>query len=149
MVGCLGGGYVCQRINARVAYAIFGAVMAATTAAMAISPFTPEMYVTYNIAYAFVTGLSYAAFSALVFDAIGHEGHAATKYNGFASLSNTPIWYVGLVLATAETHWGPSGMLYTESGLGLLGIAVFAIATMLAPKPAPKSDQPAPTPAAA
>ena len=103
-----------------------GGIMAAVTCAMALSPKTTTMYVGYNIAYAFVTGLSYAAFSALVFDAIGHEGHAATKYNGFASLSNAPIWYVGLVLAWAETHWGPKGMLMLESGLGILGIVVFA-----------------------
>ena len=107
-------------------------MMAAITAAMALSPATTTMYVGYNIAYAFVTGLGYAAFSALVFDAIGHEGHAATKYNGFASLSNAPIWYVGLVLAWAETHWGPKGMLFLESGLGIVGIAIFAaVATVM------------------
>ena len=133
MIGCLAGGAICQRLNARSAYALFGALMAITTAAMALSPMLPSTYVGYAIAYAFVTGLSYAAFSALVFDAIGHEGHAATKYNGFASLSNAPIWYVGLVLAWAETQWGPSAMLLVESGLGVVGILVFAIATYLLP----------------
>ena len=126
MAGCMAGGWICQKVNSRAAYALFGGIMAAVTCAMALSPKTTTMYVGYNIAYAFVTGLSYAAFSALVFDAIGHEGHAATKYNGFASLSNAPIWYVGLVLAWAETHWGPKGMLMLESGLGILGIVVFA-----------------------
>ena len=130
MVGCLAGGWVCQKLNPRVAYAVFGAIMAVVTAAMALSPATTTMYVGYNLAYAFVTGLGYAAFSALVFDAIGHEGHAATKYNGFASLSNAPIWYVGLVLAWAETHWGPKGMLFLESGLGIVGIAIFAAVSL-------------------
>jgi len=136
MAGCLAGGKVCQRINARTAYAIFGALMAAVTAAMALSPATPTLYVAYNLGYAFVTGLGYAAFSALVFDAIGHEGHAATKYNGFASLSNAPIWYVGLLLAWADTQWGPSGMLWTESVLGIVGIAIFGLATRLTRAPA-------------
>ena len=65
-----------------------------------------------------------------MFDAIG-AGNAATKYNGFASLSNTPIWYMGLVLAWAETTWGPAGMLWTESLTGLAGIGVFAVAAAL------------------
>ncbi len=134
MVGCLAGGAICQRLDARTAYALFGALMAAVTAAMALSPMVRSTYVGYAIAYAFVTGLSYAAFSALVFDAIGHEGHAATKYNGFASLSNTPIWYVGLVLAWAETRWGPEAMLFVESGLGLVGIVLFAIASYAFPR---------------
>jgi hypothetical protein len=131
MVGCLAGGWACQRLSGRAAYAVFGAVMAAVTTAMALSPLSPSMYVVYNIVYAFVTGLSYAAFSALVFDAIGREGHAATKYNGFASLSNTPIWYMGLLLAWAETKWGPRGMLFFESAMGVAGIAIFFAASAI------------------
>lgn len=133
MAGCFAGGKACQRVNARVAYAVFGAIMAAVTAAMALAPATAAMYVAFNLAYAFVTGLGYAAFSALVFDAIGHEGHAATKYNGFASLSNAPIWYVGLVLAWADTRWGPTGMLWVESALGVIGIAIFGAVTWMMP----------------
>jgi hypothetical protein len=126
MVGCLVGGWACSRFfNARVGYTIFGGMMACVTAAMALTAPTVHAYVGYNIVYAFVTGLCYAAFSAFVLDAIG-QGHAATKYNGFASLSNTPIWYMGLLLAYVETHWGPERMLFTESALGVLGIVVFA-----------------------
>ena len=60
-------------------------------------------------------------------DAIG-AGNAATKYNGYASLSNFPIWYMGLALAAVETRLGPTGMLLTESACGVLGIVAFAIA---------------------
>jgi Na+/melibiose symporter-like transporter len=131
MVGCLAGGYACTHLfGSRKAYAIFGALMACVTAAMAFSPMTVRAYVGYSLAYAFTTGLCYAAFSAFVFDAIG-KGHAATKYNGFASLSNAPIWYMGLVLARAQTHWDAKGMLLTESGMGVLGIGVFAAVALL------------------
>jgi len=137
MVGCLVGGPMCGRwLSARAAYALFGGLMALVTAAMAISPATVTMYVGYSLAYAFVTGLCYAAFSALVLETIG-SGHAATKYNGFASLSNAPIWYMGLVLAWAQTKWGSSGMLFAESVFGVVGIVVFvAVATYLRPAPA-------------
>ncbi|HTT56991.1 MAG TPA: MFS transporter [Opitutaceae bacterium] len=127
MAGCLLGGYGCRFFGARPAYAAFGALMAAVTFAMAFAPATPSVYVVGSLVYALVTGFCYAAFSAFVLDAIG-AGNAATKYNGYASLSNFPIWYMGLVLAAAETRLGPMGMLLTESACGVLGIACFAAA---------------------
>lgn len=128
MVGCLAGGAACARwLNGRTAYAVFGGLMALTTGVAAVLPATVAVFVAFNLVYAFVTGLCYAAFSVFVLDAIG-AGHAATKYNGFASISNTPIWYTGLVLAWAETRLGPRGMLTTESMMGVAGIALFALA---------------------
>lgn len=130
MAGCIVGGYGCIRIGARAAYALYGGLMALTTAIMALLPATPAVYIAGNVAYCWVTGLCYAAFSAFVLDAIG-AGNAATKYNAFASLSNFPIWYMGLVLAAAETHFGPRGMLFTEAACGAAGIIVFlAIAAL-------------------
>ena len=127
MAGCLAGGYLCRFLGPRNSYAIFGGLMAAVTAAMAAAPATPATYVVFSLAYAVVTGFCYAAFTGFVLDAIG-AGNAATKYNGFASLSNLPIWYMGLILAAVETRLGPGGMLLTEAGCGVFGIAVFAIA---------------------
>lgn len=134
MVGCLVGGALCTRLgNARTAYAVFGIAMVLVTALMAVTPATVPAFIGFNLAYAFVTGLCYAAFSAFVLDAIG-ASHAATKYNGFASLSNAPIWYTGLVLASAETAWGPRGMLITESLMGVCGVAVFLAAVFVVGK---------------
>jgi PAT family beta-lactamase induction signal transducer AmpG len=130
MVGCIAGGAVCARMKARTAYVVFGALMAATTALMAVAPATPSVYIGFSLFYSFVAGLSYAAFSGFVLDAIG-TGNAATKYNGFASLSNTPIWYMGLLLAWVETRSGPGQMLMAESAMGIAGIAVFAFAVFL------------------
>ena len=131
MFGALAGGFICTRwLNARIAYAVFGGLMAISTGLTALAPHTVAIFVGFNMVYAFITGLSYAAFSAFVLDAIG-AGHAATKYNGFASLSNAPIWYTGLVLAWAETKWGPLGMLTTESVMGVTGILFFGIALVL------------------
>jgi hypothetical protein len=129
MVGCLAGGWACMRLSPRVAYAVFGGLMAATSALMAVAPATVATYVGFSLVYAFVTGLCYAAFSAFVLGAIG-AGHAATKYNGFASLSNLPIWYTGLVLAWSDTHWGPKGMLVFEALLAVAGIALYLVAVL-------------------
>ena len=79
------------------------------------------------MAYSFTTGLTYAAFTGFVLDAIG-AGNAATKYNGFASLSNSPIWYMGLVLAAVDTRLGHRGMLVTEAACAVAGVLVFVAA---------------------
>ena len=110
--------------------------MASSTALVAIAPRTVMIFVSFNMVYAFITGLSYSAFSAFVLDAIG-AGHAATKYNGFASLSNAPIWYTGLVLAWAHTKWGPVGMLATETVMGVTGILIFGVALIVVKRLAP------------
>lgn len=127
MVGCVVGGYGCKRLGSRTAYVVYGGIMAAVTAAMAVLPASPLVYVAGGLTYSFITGFCFAAFSAFVLDAIG-TGNAATKYNGFASISNTPIWYMGLLLAAVETRLGARGMLYAESLCGLLGILAFSAA---------------------
>jgi MFS family permease len=132
--GCLIGGQLCGRWPSRTVYAAVGALMAVVTGAMALSPLTPTMFILWGMVYAFVTGLAYAAFTGLVLETIG-TGAAATKYNIFAALSNTPITYMGLVLAWCVGRWGASGMLFAESGAGILGIVVFAaIYSVLRPR---------------
>lgn len=126
MFGCIAGGYGCNRLGARVAYAVYSAILALTSLAIAFLPATPEVYKYGSLFYQFATGLGYAAFSAFVLEAIGRR-LAATKYNGFASLSNFPIWYMGLVLAQIETRRGPVGMLIGDCLIGLGGVTVFLL----------------------
>lgn len=129
-IGCLAGGWLCVRLAPRTAYGFIGVLMAATTATMATVPFTGAAFIGFGLLYAFVTGLSYAAFTAFVLDAIGSKG-AATKYNIFAALSNIPITYMGLVLANAVKTGGAKSMLYTESSWGLAGIGALIITSYL------------------
>lgn len=137
MIGSIAGGYWCVRLGGRLGYAVFGGFMAAIAAAMAVLPTTPATFVWCSLAYAFATGLCYAAFSCYVLEAIG-AGNAATKYNALASLSNTPIWYMGLVLAAIEERFGPRNMLFAESGFAVVGILIFAaVAGAWRERPAP------------
>lgn len=122
--GCFIGGWICNRMNARMAYAVFGIVMALIAAGMAMSPSTVSMYVTWNLIYSLCVGLSYAAFTAMVLVAIGRSA-AATGYNVFASLSNFPIWWLGLLLGWTTDHHGPRIMLLAEAVLGVVGVAIF------------------------
>ena len=126
MLGCFAGGYVCQHLHPRMGYALFGIVLATIAALMALSPATVTMYVVWNMAYSFGTGLSYAGFTAVVLNAMG-TGSAATKYNVFASISNFPIWWLGLLLGVAADWRGPRFMLLTEAVIGVLAVATLLV----------------------
>jgi len=128
--GCLMGGSLCQRFRPRTAYAAVGLALAAIAVGMGLSPATPAMYVAWNLIYAFAVGLLYAAFTALVLDAMG-KGSAATKYNVFASLSNFPLWWLGLALGVAADKWGARPMLFTEALFGVIGLVIFAVSVRL------------------
>ena len=82
------------------------------------------MLISFTSLYAVITGLTFAGFTAFVLEAMG-TGAAATKYNVFASLSNTPIYYMTLRDGWAHTRWGAGGMLHTEAALCLFGMVLF------------------------
>jgi MFS family permease len=126
-VGCFAGGWLCNRVHPRTAYVSIGLALACVAAGMGLSPATVTMYVVWNLAYAFTVGLSYAAFTAVVLEAMG-AGSGATKYNIYASLANFPIWWLGLVLGMAAQRWGARRMLLTEAAFGVLGVLAFALA---------------------
>jgi MFS transporter, PAT family, beta-lactamase induction signal transducer AmpG len=123
-VGCLIGGWICDRMNRKAAYALFGVLQASCAVAMAAAPRTESVYIVFTSLYALITGLTYAGFTAFVLEAMG-MGAAATKYNVFASLSNTPIYYMTRIDGWAHTRWGPAWMLVTEAALGIVGLLLF------------------------
>jgi len=122
--GCVAGGWICDRMDRRYAYASFGVLQALCAVGMALAPHDQTNYVLWTSLYAFITGLTYAGFTAFVLEAMG-LGAAATKYNVFASLSNMPIWYMTQIDGWAHTRFGPSGMLFTEACFGALGLLLF------------------------
>jgi len=125
-VGCFAGGALCQRFPPRTAYAGIGLALAGVAVLMGVCPATVGMYVTWSLVYSFAVGLAYAAFTALVLDAMG-KGSGATKYNVFASLSNFPLWWLGLLLGVAAERWGARRMLFTEAAFGVVGVVAFAV----------------------
>jgi len=130
MAGCLVGGYLCDRMDRKKAYVLYGALQAACAVAMALAPRTEAMYILFTMVYALITGLTYAGFSAVVLEAIG-LGAAATKYNVFASLSNMPIMYMTVIEGWAQTRWNVGAMLHVEAALAAAGMLVFVAAVAL------------------
>jgi MFS transporter, PAT family, beta-lactamase induction signal transducer AmpG len=131
--GCFVGGYASDRMDRKTAYVLYGLLMAACTVAMSVAPRTETMFVVFTLVYAFIQGLTYAGFTALVLEAIG-LGAAATKYNIYASLSNVPIAYMTVADGWAHAQWGATGMLVGEAAIGVAGILVFLAASMLTRK---------------
>jgi PAT family beta-lactamase induction signal transducer AmpG len=123
-VGCVIGGYLCDRMDRKFAYAVFGVVLSVATLAMAVAARSESMFVTFTLLYAFIQGFNYASFSAVVLEAIG-RGAAATKYNIFASLSNFPIQYVALLDGWAYERWHTNGFLAADAITGVIGVAIF------------------------
>ena len=123
-IGCFMGGWVCDRMERKNAYALFGFLLALCAVGMAMAPRTELIYIVFTTVYAWISGLSYAGFTAIVLETIG-QGAAATKYNVFASLSNMPIAYMIVVDGWAHGRFGAGGMLYVEAAIGVLAIGVF------------------------
>lgn len=123
-IGCVIGGWICDRIDRKAAYVLYGLLQAGCAVGMAVCPRTPAMFVVWTLAYAFVTGLTYAGYSAFVLEAIG-KGAAATKFSMYASLSNFPIMYMTTIDGKAHDRWGSAGMLFTEAALCVIGAVVF------------------------
>jgi PAT family beta-lactamase induction signal transducer AmpG len=129
-LGCLAGGFVCDRLDRKTAYLLYGAAQALCVVAMALAPHTQNMFAAFTLLYAVLNGMGYAGFSAVVLETIGLSA-AATQYNVYASLSNMPILYMGLAEGWAYTRFGASAMLYLEAALAVVAIVVFASASSL------------------
>ena len=97
---------------------------------MALLPHDPAMYILWASVYTFTTGLTYAAFSSFVLEAIG-QGAAATKYNALASLSNVPIYYMTTLDGWSNDRWGSNKMFFLESGIAVMAAGVFTILARL------------------
>jgi MFS family permease len=124
--GCLVGGWLCDRMDRKLAYCLFGVLIALVAIGMALCPRTSDQYVFWTSAYAFGVGLCYAAYCAVVLEAIGDTA-AATKFSFLSAVSNSPIMWMTFVDGAANTRWGTSGMLWTDALFGVAGLVVFAL----------------------
>jgi len=126
MFGCIAGGFLSDKMDRKTAYCLFGIVLAVVAVVMALAPRTELMFVTFTCIYAFVMGLCYAAFGAVVLETIG-AGAAATKYNLLAGISNAPIAYQTVIDGWGHDRWGASGLLYIEALCGVAAVGLYII----------------------
>ena len=120
------GGWIWDRRDSRNAYLLFGLAGAAFIAAMGYVPRTEMMFIFWTSLYAIATGQSYAGFTAFALEAIG-KGAAATKFNIFTALSNSPICLMTYIVGIAYTHFGAKGMFNTEAGFAIAAVFLFIL----------------------
>ena len=125
-LGALVGGYICDRMNVKLAFLLFGLGAGVAAAIMAWAPRTPEVFVGFVLIYALFVGAGYAGYSAVVLQAIGKQS-VATNFSLMAALSNVPIAAMTEFDGWTHDRFGTVGMLYGELAMPVLSIAAFAM----------------------
>jgi MFS family permease len=123
IVGALAAGYVCDRMDVKKAYSLFGVLVGLVAVSLIALPRTPSVFVYGVLAYQAMVGMTYTAYAAIVLEAIGKKS-AATNWNLMAALSNIPIAVMSQVDGNMHDAYGTNAM--------LLGELVFPVLAMLA-----------------
>jgi PAT family beta-lactamase induction signal transducer AmpG len=152
--GALVGGYVCDRMNRRLAYALFGGLTGAAAVGMMIGPATPVAFTVGCLAYSFATGLCYAAFYAFILETVSGGAGLATKVSLFVSASNVPLAYVSWLdgaaydWAVAWSHdpaRGRFGMCSMDAVASFVGIGILLAMLLVVRRLGAGEKQPTPS----
>jgi MFS transporter, PAT family, beta-lactamase induction signal transducer AmpG len=125
-LGCVAGGFIADKWGVWLTYFGTGIICALVTVAMAVLPMQPWVYITGVLAYAFSTGLVYAAFTAVILFAIGKK-HVATKFSLLSSIGNLPVVYMTALNGWTHDKYNSQYMLITEALVGILFVVIFAL----------------------
>ncbi len=128
--GALVGGWLADRMNRRLAYAIAGGLTGLSAVAMLATPLTPGSYTWGTLAYSFTNGIAFATWAGMVLEIVGHSAATATKYALFNAAANLAI-----NAATAADGWfadaspwpalrASRGALAMDAALTAVGIGV-------------------------
>ncbi|HEY4031915.1 MAG TPA: MFS transporter [Caulobacteraceae bacterium] len=123
-VAALFGGYVCDAMDRRTAYCLFGVLIAVEVVIVAWLPRSIGVWVGASVLYQALLGASYAAYSAVVLEVIG-RGAAATKFNLMASVANVPVTFMPVVDGVLHDRHGTNAMFYGEAGLAVAAAVLF------------------------
>jgi MFS family permease len=104
-LGSFIGGFVCDRMNRMMAYALSGALASICAFYLAFAPHSAWTYGLGYSGYALAAGFAYAVFTALVLEVQGRRRHAAgTAYSLFVASGNLPILYMTWLDGVAYKH---------------------------------------------
>jgi MFS family permease len=109
-LGSLVGGWLADRMNRRLAYAVAGGLTALTAVAMLAAPMAPATYAAGVLAYSFANGIAFATWAGMVLEMVEHTAAVATKYALFTAASNMAISYVTALDGWASDWAGPGGI---------------------------------------
>lgn len=105
-LGSLLGGWLSDRINRKLNYALMGAATGLCALAMAAAPMTETTYIWGVLAYSFANGAGFAAFAGMVLEMVRSGAAVTTKYTLFVAASNFAISYVTALDGQASSFMG-------------------------------------------
>ena len=127
-IGCVLGGWVCDRVHRKTCYAVFGMFVAASAAYLWLAPATAFTYASGYAAYSFATGLTFASLSALILEVLGRRQRgAATGYALLNSSGNFALLYMTWLDGLGYRYGGARGLMITEALLGGIGAIILLL----------------------
>ncbi|HET8734822.1 MAG TPA: MFS transporter [Anaeromyxobacteraceae bacterium] len=133
-LGSLAGGFLADRMNRRLAYALAGGLTALSAVGMLLAPMTPTTYAAGTLAYNFANGVAFATWAGMVLEVVGPSAAVATKYALFVASSNFAIstvtkldgWASGFrgLRGDWAREAGARGALAFDAGITALGIVI-------------------------
>jgi len=130
LAGALAGGYLADRMGGRLTYMGAGLASGLAAAAMALIAHVPWAYCVGVLVYSLFIGAGYAAYSAIVLDAIGQRS-AATNFNLMSALSNLPLAVMAAFDGWMVDAHGVNAMLFGELWLQAIAIGLFGLALVI------------------
>jgi predicted MFS family arabinose efflux permease len=126
MVGAMAAAFVCDRMDPKRAYCLFGLLVGVAAAVMIVLPRTPTVFTLFVLLYNAMVGMGYTGYAAIVLQAIGKKS-AATNWNLMAALSNAPITVMGIFDGWMHDRYGTNAMLFGELALPTITIVLFGL----------------------
>jgi PAT family beta-lactamase induction signal transducer AmpG len=105
-LGSLLGGWLSDRMNRKLNYALMGAATGLCALAMAAAPMTETTYIWGTLIYSFANGAGFAAFAGMVLEMVKSGAAVTTKYTLFVAASNFAISYVTALDGQASSFRG-------------------------------------------
>ncbi|QAT84222.1 facilitator transporter [Corallococcus coralloides] len=132
-VGSLMGGWLSDRMNRKLAYALMGGATAMAAFAMAAGPMTTSTYIWGSLAYSFANGAGFAAFAGMVLEMVSDGAAVTTKYSLFVAASNFAISYTTALDGHASEFRGigTRATIAADGLITLVGISIVALIFVL------------------
>jgi MFS family permease len=132
--------FLLQRLDRRRVYLLSGVLTALVCLVTMVMPMTPVTYTAGALTYLLVTGMCYAAFSAVAYDIVGDAGASAgTQYTLCTAAGNFAIWYVTKIDGVGYNVGKARGLLAADALSNLVGVALLASALYLIARRASRS----------
>jgi PAT family beta-lactamase induction signal transducer AmpG len=125
-LGSLAGGFLCDRISRRLAYALAAILAGLCAAGMMIAPLTQPVFAVGVSLYLITQGLAFSAYYALSLELVGDAGRsAATRYMLYNAAANAPVAYMTWLDGQGYKRFGPRGLLGTDALSNIVSALVF------------------------